>query len=144
MSAISLGMLLEYLYTKFLVTFMLNLMGAFIRESVDKKVKRLNPKRMIASALFSSVLLCAAADYITVSFSLYVLLGIINGIWANAVLTAFLSASFMKKLAMNVFKAVPQSTVKAIGKTIAEMEDDKDEKRANDNNEKEDDSSLKQ
>ena len=129
MSAISLGMLLEYLYTKFLVTFMLNLMGAFIRESVDKKIKRLNPKRMIASAMFSSVLLCAVADYITMSFSLYVLVGIINGIWANAVLTAFLSASFMKKLAMNVFKTVPQSTVKAIGKTIEELEDNTNENK---------------
>ena len=129
MSAISLGMLLEYLYTKFLVTFMLNLMGAFIRESVDKKIKRLNPKRMIAAAMFSSVLLCAVADYITMSFSLYVLVGIINGIWANAVLTAFLSASFMKKLAMNVFKTVNQSTVKAIGKTIEELEDNTNENK---------------
>ena len=63
------------------------------------------------------------------SFSLYVLVGIINGIWANAVLTAFLSASFMKKLAMNVFKTVPQSTVKAIGKTIEELEDNTNENK---------------
>lgn len=128
MDVISFTILLEYLYKKFVVTFILCLIGAFIKESIGgtTKPKRLNPKRIMASSVLASVLMCAVIDYFSFSFSIYAAITVIVGIWSPQILDAILSAKFMKRLAKNMLKSVKDPIANAIADTVDETDDKKE------------------
>lgn len=139
MEAISITILLEYLYKKFVVTFILCLIGAFIKETIGgtSKQKQLNPKRILASSILASALMCAVIDYFTFSFSIYAVLTLIVGIWSPQILDAILSAKFMKRLAKNILKNLKDPVANAIADTVDET--DKDDKRKNEGTKEEKD-----
>ena len=131
MEAISITILLEYLYKKFVVTFILCLIGAFIKETIGgtSKQKQINPKRVLASSILASALMCAVIDYFTFSFSIYAVLTLIVGIWSPQILDAILSAKFMKRLAKNILKSIRDPIANAIADTVDETDKDKQKKK---------------
>ena len=72
---ITIDVLLEFLYNKFAVTFLVCLVGSFIRETLrstkSKKSKMLDIKRMVTSTVFSTFLMCACVEYVDLPFSVY-------------------------------------------------------------------------
>lgn len=141
MDLISITMLLEYLYKKFAVTFILCLIGSFIKDSTgkDTKLKRLDPKRILSSAVFASVLMCAVVDYVNMPFSIYIAVTVIAGIWSPRILDMVLNIKFMKRVFKNLFKSVSDPVAKAVGQAVDDMD-----KEDNDKKDEDDESSDKE
>lgn len=100
MDTISVAILLEYIYNKFLVTFVLCMVGSLIKETMllSKKYKKINITKVIMSSLFSSCIVCGLVDYVSMTFSIYSIVCILFGMWGYQLLLLFLNANFMKKL----------------------------------------------
>ena len=130
MNVISFTILLEYLYKKFVVTFILSLIGAFIKETFKTtKMKKMEPKKMLASAAFSSVLICAFVDYMTIPFGIYVAVTIIVGMWGYQILSVVLNANFMKKFVYNFFKNSSNAIAKSVSETMENTEEEKKKRK---------------
>ena len=125
MDAISVSILLEYLYKKFVVTFIMCLIGAFLRESVKTvKQTKLNTRKTLASAILASVLMCALFDYISIPFSIYTVLTIITGMWSHTLLNLLLNVKIMKVLLKNIFKNIKDPVMQGLSDTMEELDDE--------------------
>lgn len=125
MDAISVSILLEYLYKKFVVTFIMCLIGAFLRESVKTvKQTKLNTRKTLASAILASVLMCALIDYISIPFSIYTVLTIITGMWSHTLLNLLLNVKIMKVLLKNIFKNIKDPVMQGLSDTMEELDDE--------------------
>lgn len=126
MDVISLGLLLEYLYDKFVVTFILCLIGGIIREtaSTAMKQKQMNAKKMMASVVLASALMCALVDYVKVPFSIYAIICILVGIWAPVLLKLIMNTNIMMKLVSNIAANMKDPIAKGISTTINELDED--------------------
>lgn len=122
---ISLTVLLEYIYTKFAVTFILSIIGVSIREmfiaiTVDLRNKdnHIRVGKILVLSLFSTVLMCAIGDYVHVGFSIYVLLCILMGMWSHVIIRVATDNKVMKavlvKLVGSIAKPLEQSVSDAI------------------------------
>lgn len=140
MDLISFTVLLEYLYKKFIVTFILCLIGSFLRESLggSTKITQISPTRITSSAVFGSIIMCALLEYIKVPFSIYACITIVVGIWSPQLLQLVMDANIMKKFTKNLLKQVKDPIAKAIVSTeqeIAnEIEKDNDEQKEKNKN----------
>lgn len=126
MDVISLGLLLEYIYDKFVVTFILCLIGGIIREtaSTAMKHKQMNAKKMMASVVLASALMCALVDYVKVPFSIYTIICILVGIWAPVLLKLIMNTKIMMKLVSNIAANMKDPIAKGISTTINELDED--------------------
>lgn len=115
MDAISISIFLEYLYRRFIATFILCLIGAMVRETMNTvKIDMMNVKKMFASVIFASVLLCAVVDRIDMPFSVYAIVCIVAGIWAPTILRLVMSGKFMTNLIGKFAGSVGDPIVKSI------------------------------
>lgn len=131
MDAISLNMLLEYLYKKFAVTFVLILMGSFLKQSTlsTKRVNKINIASVISPTIFSSVLLCAISEYLDIPFSLYAVISILVGMWSLKILRLFLDIKFIKKLTVIILKNISGPLNKYTNKLADDIKDEIDESK---------------
>lgn len=135
MDPISFSLLLDYLYNNFAITFVFSLIGVSVGQ-IARNVSKNNAikiKRVIASAVFSTVVLCAANEYFKVSFSIYVLICMIVGIWSDRLLRLVTNSKFMTKFIMNLFKKIATPVTTAISETLEESEKEKSDKKKNTN-----------
>lgn len=115
MNEISVDILLEFLYNKFAVTFLMCLIGACIRESLasSKKSDTLNIKKIVASTVFSTFLMCACADYLDIPFSVYAIVSIFCGMWGLALVKLAMNGKFVHSLLVNIAKKFADPIVKS-------------------------------
>lgn len=123
MDVISIGVLLEYLYSKFIVTFILCLIGAIVRETMNTvKLDAMNAKRMISSVVLASALMCALADNVKVPFSLYIIICIIAGLWSQTILKLIMNTKFMIIVLRKFATNIKDPLLKSVSTTIDELE----------------------
>lgn len=124
MDNITLDILLEFLYNRFAVTFLMCLLGSLIRETMtsSKKNSALNIPKIVASTIFSTFLMCAAADYlkINIPFSIYAVVCILLGMWAYVIIKFALNGKFMTSL-LKVFAKSADPIIKDVA-SMAEKE----------------------
>lgn len=135
MDPISFSLLLDYLYNNFAITFVFSLIGVSVGQ-IARNVSKNNAikiKRVIASAVFSTVVLCAVNEYFKVSFSIYVLICMIVGIWSDRLLRLVTNSKFMTKFITNLFKKIATPVTTAISETLEESEKEKSDKKKNTN-----------
>ena len=108
MDGIYMSLLLEYLYKKFAVTFILCLIGAFLKQSTlnSRNAKKIRLVSLFSPTIFSTILMCVVIDYIEMDFSLYAVVCVLVGMWSNILLKLFLDTKFIKKLVAIVLKKV--------------------------------------
>ena len=122
MDVISLSILLEYLYKKFMVTFVLCLIGAIIRESLNTvKLTKINIKKLLASVVLSSVIMCAIIDYVTIPFSIYAVVCVIFGIWSQTLIKLVMHTKFMTLVIARLFKKFKDPVIEEVLDTIDEL-----------------------
>ena len=127
MDSIYLSLLLEYLYNKFAVTFILCLIGAFLKQSTlnssSRKVSKIKISSLLSPAIFSTILICAISEYLEVSFSVYAVICVLAGMWSSILLKLFLSISFIKKIVAMLLRNIG-GPISKYSKEIAEELDD--------------------
>lgn len=117
---------LDYLYSKFAVTFILCIVGVIIKvitTSVNKK-QRVSIGKLIASTMFSTFLMCAVGEYIHINFSIYVLLSVVVGMWSTDLVALFLNSKFISNLTLKYLKTVAGPVAKSISEALDEENTD--------------------
>ena len=140
MNQFSIDILLEFLYNKFATTFMFCLFGSFVREyltniktdSNSKKYGNFNPGKVVISAVFSTILMCACADYVNVDLHIevYAIISVVLGMWGLSIMKGILDKkivnTFLKsvvKLINNpLFKSAVESASKSMEEETKELE----------------------
>lgn len=122
MDAVSVNILLEYLYKRYIVTFLLCLVGAFIKESTmsTAKVKKISISRILSPSIFSSVLICALSDYMKVPFGVYTGICILAGMWSYPLVKLFLNVKFIQ----HVIKSGLAKLGGSLGKKLSEISEE--------------------
>lgn len=124
MEDLSVDVLLEFLYNRFAVTFLMCMFGSFMREAFlpnkKTKSKMLNSKKIVTSTVFSTFLMCTIADYIDLTFSAYIVLSIICGIWGLWIVQIAVNQNFVVKFLMKLIEKIPDSIIKDTAKSASE------------------------
>lgn len=120
MDTISISSLLDYLYNNFAITFVFSLVGISIREVVRhvNNSEKIRIKQLIASAVFSAILLCAVREYFSLPFSVYALICMIVGMWSKKLVRLAISNKFMTSFATNLFKRIATPVTQALSDTL--------------------------
>ena len=115
---------LEYLYDKFAVTFILCIVGVFIKECIGnvRRNKKFNVKRILSSVIISSVIMCAISGNLSLNFEWYALVNILFGAWSNTIASFVLSSKFMTKYVPKFLRNIANP----LAKTIADVLEDDD------------------
>jgi hypothetical protein len=129
MNEFSIDILLEFLYTKFATTIMFCFFGAFVREyltsrstdSNGKKCSKFNFGKVLISSIFSTFLLCAAADYVNKAFSIevYLILAIVLGMWGMSIIRALMDGKFLYSLFTNLGKSITNPILKGVADSVS-------------------------
>lgn len=148
MNEITIHVLLEFLYTKFAVTFILCLFGSLIREAVkvypskneeNVKTKMVNLKRMATSTIFSTFLMCACADYVELQFSIYALICVLSGIWGLAIVNVVITGNVLKGITKNIANPIIRGAIESTSKELEKQQKEevgkKEEVKKNDKEE---------
>ena len=141
MNAVSVDILLEFLYNQFAVTFIFCLVGSWIREatrsvtSKDKESKMLSIKRIVTSTMFSTFLMCACAEYIDLPFSVYAIVSVFIGMWGLVIINVTMSGKFISKFSTNFAKKLTGPLLKSAVESASEIL--KEEQNKDDQKEKE-------
>lgn len=139
MDSIYVSLFLEYLYKKFAVTFILCLIGAFLKQSTlnSKKANKIKLSSLFSPTIFSTILMCAVVDYIEMNFSIYAVVCVLVGMWSSILLKLFLDTKFIKKLVAIVLKKVSGPLSEYSDELIEEIEEEqKEDKNKDESSEK--------
>lgn len=149
MNEFTIDILLEFLYKKFAITFVLCFFGSVMRKLFSSKTKTdpNNKKNLVGeviiSAVFSTFLMCAVADYVNIDlhFEVYAIISILIGIWGLKIITIVVDGKFLinfiKNLAKNATNnPVIKSAIQSASDTLSEndiTEDEDESQETNDN-----------
>lgn len=133
MGVVTINMLLEYLYKKFIVTFILCLIGVFVNKSIKaSKLENINFKKALASTIVASVLVCFIIDIVDLSFSVYIVVSILVGIWSTTILKLIMDIKFIRSLTINILKMFKIPITNLLSDTLKDMNEDCTEKDEDD------------
>lgn len=135
-------LLLDYLYSKFAVTFILCIIGVAIRlisTAVNNK-QRVSRGKLIASTMFSTFLMCAVGEYIHINFSVYVFLCVVVGMWSTKIVSLALDSKFMSKVTLKCLKKVASPVAKSMSEALDDDTKDAAKKKSTEEKPEEKDS----
>lgn len=135
-------LLLDYLYSKFAVTFILCIIGVAIRlisTAVNNK-QRVSRGKLIASTMFSTFLMCAVGEYIHINFSVYVFLCVVVGMWSTKIVSLALDNKFMSKVTLKCLNKVASPVAKSISEALDDDTKDAAKKKSTEEKPEEKDS----
>lgn len=115
-------LLLDYLYHRFSVTFILTMFGVVIRilmSSVNYKQK-VSIGKVLASTMFSTILMCAISELVAFAFTVYVLVCALAGMWSMKIVSLGLNSKFMTKVISKYLKFIAGPFAKSISDALEE------------------------
>lgn len=124
MNQFSIDILLEFLYNKAAVTFAFCFIGSFIREyllssktdSNGKNIGKFNFGKVVIPAVFSTILMCACADYVKVDLHIevYAIISVVLGMWGLSIIKAMLDKKSVNKLFKCLAKVITNPLIKNV------------------------------
>lgn len=137
---LTLALLLDYILNRFLLIFLITLLGSFTHDLYDtyKNLTPISIKRIFISGIFSSMILCAAYEYIKPGFALTILVCFCVGAWSFKLFEALMTWSIVESFLKHLLKK--SKTI--IGETISETIEELDKKDSKNKKQQEDDKST--
>lgn len=137
---ITISGLLDYLYSRFAVTYIMCFLGVIISKVLKitvtgnkNKPITINGLRLVSQGALITVIMCAAQDYLRIkSFNLYVLVCVFTGIWSPAVVRAISDMKLVKMFIVNISRKAKDPIVSAVGETIDQIDELNDENKKDD------------
>lgn len=121
MNEFTFDILLEFLYKKFAITFALCVFGSLIRKwfptkSTDPNHKKILVGEVLISAVFSTFLMCAVADYVNIDlhFEVYAIISIVLGMYGIRIIRLIMDGKFMISFIKNFAKSFANPTLKNV------------------------------
>ena len=131
--------LLSYV-TNLCITLTIAIAGGFTREvyNYKKNNNRISIFRLIASALLSSVVMTAVAEYTDIKFGVFVLITYFFGMWAFSVIDIVMNAKYIAIAIKDVFKELKNPLLKGTANAIEDIRKEiKEENKEKEKKEKE-------
>ena len=88
---------------------------------------------MVASVVVASTIMCVVADNIKISFTIYIVLCMVIGLWAEQILNLIMNTKFMIRLLKKITSSMKDPLVKSISSTIDEMEKEEEQNKDKEN-----------
>lgn len=118
--------------SNFVTIFFVCLMGSFTRDIFDTimKLNKINIKKIVISAIFSTIVLMAVFEYWSVeSLGLIVFLCFFSGLWSFKLLKLALDQKVVGTILKNVFKNSKDALSKTLTETINDVENNEKSKK---------------
>ena len=123
--------LLDFLYNKFMISFIICVFGSFSRDVIDtiKNHTKLNVGVTLVTALFGGVITCMILDIAdNISFGEFVFLAYFIGLWSYQIFNIVTNKKFAKIISIGFNKAskLPKevtSSIEQIAKEVDQGED---------------------
>ena len=128
-------LLLDYIYHRFSVTFILTMLGVVIRilmSNVNHKEK-VNIGKVLASTMFSTILMCAISELVAFAFTVYVLVCVLAGMWSMKIVSLGLNSKFMTKILSKYLKSIAGPVAKSISDALEEENNDVEKSKDTEN-----------
>lgn len=129
-------LLLDYIYNKFALTFLIAILGVVIRtlmSNVSAKQK-VSIGKVLASTVFSTILMCAIRELIPFTFTVYVLVCVIVGMWSMKIVSLVMDSKFMTKFISKYLKSIAGPVAKSLSDALDGEDDNVDEEKSTTNN----------
>lgn len=129
-------LLLDYIYNKFALTFLITILGVVIRtlmSNVSAKQK-VSIGKVLASTVFSTILMCAIRELIPFTFTVYVLVCVIVGMWSMKIVSLVMDSKFMTKFISKYLKNIAGPVAKSLSDALDDEDDNVDEEKSTTNN----------
>ena len=130
----NIGILLEFLYNDFAITFIFCFIGAFIRRTIrytkvegDRNVRVINTKKIVTSILFSTFLICAITEYIELPFNVFVILSVLCGMWGMEIVNIALNEQILMKFFIAFGSKFKNPIIKSASEITSEILEDMEE-----------------
>ena len=149
MNEFSLDILLEFLYNRFAFTFVFCFFGSFTKEFVTKRIIGSNGKKgsfnfwkIIISSIFSTILVCVAADYISIDLHVgtFILICFMAGLWGFDILKCLMDKKFLSTFFGSISKSIADPILKSAAESASKSLEDDKKKKEKDSKDKDDDS----
>lgn len=132
----SIDMLLEFLYDKFAFTFVFCLFGSIVKEYISFKntkkdsnnKKFFNIGKSIIVAAFSTIMMCAATEYIDFHIGIYVLLSMLLGLWGYDIIMCLINENLLRNFLSSLAKHVTNPLLKSVAESTSETIKEDEEK----------------
>lgn len=123
-------LLLDYLYHRFSITFIITMLGVVIRILMSNVNlhQKVSIGKVIASTMFSTVLMCAVSELVPFSFTVYVLVCVIAGMWSMKIVSLGLNSKFMSKVLSRYIKSIAEPIADALEEENNDVDRSKDKK----------------
>lgn len=138
MNEFSLDILLEFLYNRFAFTIVFCFFGSFTKEFVTNRIIGSNGKKgsfnfwkVIISSIFSTILVCVAADYISIDLHIgtFILICFIVGVWGFEILKCLMDKKFLSTFFGSISKSIANPILKSAAESASKsLEEDKKKK----------------
>lgn len=129
-------LLLDYIYNKFALTFLITILGVVIRtlmSNVSAKQK-VSIGKVLASTVFSTILMCAIRELIPFTFTVYVLVCVIVGMWSMKIVSLVMDSKFMTKFISRYLKSIAGPVAKSLSDALDDEDNNVDEEKSTTNN----------
>lgn len=129
-------LLLDYIYNKFALTFLITILGVVIRtlmSNVSAKQK-VSIGKVLASTVFSTILMCAIRELIPFTFTVYVLVCVIVGMWSMKIVSLVMDSKFMTKFISKYLKSIAGPVAKSLSDALDDEDNNVDEEKSTTNN----------
>ena len=129
-------LLLDYIYNKFALTFLITILGVVMRtlmSNVSAKQK-VSIGKVLASTVFSTILMCAIRELISFTFTVYVLVCVIVGMWSMKIVSLVMDSKFMTKFISKYLKSIAGPVAKSLSDALDDEDDNVDEEKSTTNN----------
>ena len=129
-------LLLDYIYNKFALPFLITILGVVIRtlmSNVSAKQK-VSIGKVLASTVFSTILMCAIRELIPFTFTVYVLVCVIVGMWSMKIVNLVMDSKFMTKFISKYLKSIAGPVAKSLSDALDDEDDNVDEEKSTTNN----------
>lgn len=124
MTEISFAVFIEFLYSKFLLSFIICFFGALVAQIIEtvKKSNKIQLAKIFASSLASALVVCVIIDYKELSVALYTFLCFFLGLWGADILKILLNQSYILQFIRNFLSTTVTPAGKAFSKTMEDIE----------------------
>lgn len=123
MTEISFAIFIEFLYSKFLLSFIICFFGALIAQIVEtvKKSNKIRLTKVFSSSIVGALVVCVIIDYKELSIALYTFLCFFLGLWGSDILKVLLNQSYIIQFIQNFLSNAVSPAGKAFSKTLEDV-----------------------
>ena len=118
--------ILQWLYERYLIVFLLCFLGSFIRDVFDTIVSlsKIDIRKILVSTVFCSIIDTAILDNLSMDIGVYVAICVFTGMWSYDIMRYATNFKFILRFLKYFAKSFMGAAGKSFSDTINDLDDD--------------------